>query len=245
MFRRQGVSDPSAWLRAWRGPRPWLRPCGPCLRVGVVEQGQTAFLGGGGMAGVADETLNLQALPTPCEGAPMPGMVVIDAVLLRTEDEVTRSFGVNLMQGLTAFFGLVENRTGTALETLTRTANYGWGPGNGTPLTYSLNIANATDNRNEVLARPTLLAIDRVPSTFFAGSTISIAVGGGAGSYGQLVDKQVGVSFSITPTIIDADHVLLSVKAARSFVEPPATGTTGVSLSTSRNSVSASVVASY
>ena len=223
------------------GMRPWY-----LCDQGPTPGGQKGIMvekvGGGG----ADETQNLQALPTPCEGAAMPGMVVIDAVLLRTEDEVTRSFGVNLMQGLTAFFGLSETRTGTALESLTRTATYGWGPGKGTPLTYSLNIANATDNRNEVLARPTLLAIDRVPSTFFSGSTISVAVAGGsAGSVSQLVDKQVGVSFSITPTIVDGERVLLSVKAARSFVEPPATGTTGVALSTSRNSVSASVVATY
>lgn len=225
------------------GMRPWyLCDQGP---TPGGQQGIMAQQGGGGGGG-ADETQNLQALPTPCEGAAMPGMVVIDAVLLRTEDEVTRSFGVNLMQGLTAFFGLTETRSGTALDFLTRSATYGWGPANGTPLTYSLNIANATDNRNEVLARPTLLAIDRVPSTFFSGSTISIAVGGGSpGSVSQLVDKQVGVSFSITPTVIDGERVLLSVKAARSFVEPPATGTTGVALSTSRNAVSASVVATY
>ncbi len=179
-------------------------------------------------------------------------MAIIDVVMLRTEDTVSRSFGSNLLQNLTGYFGMSASLSGS---TASQTSFVGSGPtstnlslggslGAGTALAYSLNIANATQNRNEVLARPTLLAIDRLPSTFFSGANISILVGGSPGSVASLVDKQVGVSFSVTPTFIDDDHVLLTVRAARSFVTAPATGTAGVALSQSRLTTSANLLVS-
>jgi tetratricopeptide (TPR) repeat protein len=203
--------------------------------------------------GTVDETSYIGALPPPCVGAPPPRMAVIDAVLLRTEDQIDKSYGLNLLQGLTGFFGYATtNVIQGATRTITHSTLYGVGGPAATglaaasPLNYSLNIANALDSRNEVLARPTLLAVDRVPSTFFSGSTESIAVGGGvAGSVSTLVDRQIGVSFSITPTFIDDDHMLLTVKAVRSFIEPPTAGTTGVALETSRNAVTASLVTTF
>ncbi len=199
-----------------------------------------------------EETTALPALPAPCEGDSQPRMAVIDAVLLRTEDQVARSLGVNLLQGLTGFFGQSRNSQTSADGSTAVVKSFFAGIGgsastssSAAPLFYALNIANATNNRNEVIARPTLIAIDRMPSTFFSGSTVSIAVSGNAGSTSTLVDKQIGVSFSITPTIIDQDNVMLSVKAVRSFVEPPAAGTTGVALSTSRNSVTANITARF
>jgi hypothetical protein len=101
-------------------------------------------------------------------------MAIIDVVMLRTEDTVSRSFGSNLLQNLTGYFGMSASLSGS---TSNQTSFVGSGPtstnlslggslGAGTALAYSLNIANATQNRNEVLARPTLLAIDRLPSTF-------------------------------------------------------------------------------
>ena len=238
-------------------PAPAIPPGGPvkqwydCGPGSVPPPTPPSPTGPGSPGGSADETLALPALPSTCIGAPPPRMAVIDAVLLRTEDQVSRSYGLNLLQGLTGFFGYAASHAaGSATTILSQSSIYGvGGPSTGastaTPINYSLNIANATDNRNEVLARPALLAIDRLPSTFFSGNTVSIAVSGGAGSVSQLVDKQIGVSFSITPTFIDDDHVLLNVKAARSFVEPPAQGTSGVALSVSRQAVSASVAATF
>lgn len=207
-----------------------------------------------GISPTGEETSSLSALPAPCEGDGQPRMAVIDAVLLRTEDQVSRSFGVNLLQGLTGFFvhfrSATSNADGSTSVSKTRFSGIGSSaaPTVGTsaaPLFYALNIANATNNRNEVIARPSLLAIDRMPSTFFSGTTVSIAISGNAGSTSTLVDKQIGVSFSITPTIIDRDNVMLSVKAVRSFIEPPAAGTSGVALSTSRNSVTANLTAKF
>jgi type II secretory pathway component GspD/PulD (secretin) len=61
----------------------------------------------------------------------------------------------------------------------------------------------------------------------------------------SLVDKPVGVSLSVTPTVIDDENILLNVKVARSFVQLPAQGVTGAAVSTSRNVVTASITAKY
>ncbi|MYM42012.1 hypothetical protein [Duganella qianjiadongensis] len=195
-------------------------------------------------SGAGEEISQLQALPPPCVGAEPPRMAVIDAVILRTEVSDSRSFGVNLLQGINLFFNKSAVRTSPG-STVT-TVNYGLGGASiSTALAYSLNIANATNNRNEVIARPSLLAIDRLPSTFFSGTTASIAVQSGPGGVSSLTDKQYGISFSVTPTFIDNKSVLLSIKAVRSFVEAPDLGTSGVALSLSRNSVTANVIATF
>lgn len=233
-----------------RPRKPWF-DCGgfaPTTGMGGMGMMQSGMQG----AATGEETTALAALPAPCDGAGQPRMAVIDAVLLRTEDEVARSHGINLLQGLTGFFGVANfNVHGSSGQTEARRTTFSGLGGNGSgangaaSLMYALNIANATNTRNEVLARPTLMAVDRMPSTFFSGSTVSIAISGSAGSSGMLVDKPIGVSFSITPTIIDDDSLMLSVKAVRSFVQSPAKGTTGVALSVSRNSVTANVTARF
>lgn len=224
----------------------WVCPDGRQIDAQVAMQG-------GSSSGSGDETVQLPAIPAPCPTSAPPKMAIIDVVMLRTEDSVSRSFGSNLLQNLTGYFGMSASLSGS---TAPQSGFFGTGPtstnlaiggalGAGTALAYSLNIANATQNRNEVLARPTLLAIDRLPSTFFSGANISILVGGGSpGAVSSLVDKQVGVSFSVTPTFIDDDHVLLTVRTARSFVTTPATGTAGVALSQSRLTTSANLLVS-
>lgn len=222
--------------------------------------GSGGFGGGGGFGGMGfgsnstsqiggEETSNLSALPTPCYGEPLPKMVMIDAVLLRTEDAVSSSYGLNLLNGLNVFFGNSFTNTksdvnGTSTGS-TRTITRGLGTSTSASLSYSLNIANAATNRNEVLARPTLLGIDRLPSTFFSGQTATIAIPGTAGGTGTVAEKPIGVSLSITPTFIDEETLMLSVKAVRSFVEPNVSSSTQVILSTSRNSVNANLIAKF
>jgi len=222
--------------------------------------GYGGFGGSGGFGGMGfgsnstsqiggEETSNLSALPTPCYGEPLPKMVMIDAVLLRTEDAVSSSYGLNLLNGLNVFFGNSFTNTksdvnGTSTGS-TRTITRGLGNSTSASLSYSLNIANAATNRNEVLARPTLLGIDRLPSTFFSGQTATIAIPGNAGGSGTVADKPIGVSLSVTPTFIDEETVMLSVKAVRSFVEPNVSSSSQVILSTSRNSVNANLIAKF
>lgn len=191
----------------------------------------------------SDETAPLRALPSPCIGRPMPRMVVIDASIIRTEEVVSNSRGVNLLDGLQIIFGWsnVITRTitgGATTTTRTRTSSLAL-PTAG--VAYSLNIANAADLRNDVLARPSLVALDRQPSMFFSGTNITIAIPGQL-SGGDIEEKPIGVSLSVTPTFVDGDTLLLAVKAARSDIEPGIPGTFTQALHTTRSSVTTNVL---
>ncbi len=197
----------------------------------------------------SEETVLIKPIPRPCLGAPNPKMIQMDAFIILSEDENNRSYGVNLLQGLYGFFGKLSTVTeDTAAAGRQSTVVYTSGIGTSSSaasLSYSLNIANALTNRNEVIARPTLTAIDGLPSTFFSGSTLSVSVGGTVGSISNLVEKPVGLSVSITPTIIDDDTVMIAVRLVRSFIQIPTAGTSNVLVQTSRNSSSASIIARY
>lgn len=217
---------------------------GGSATAGQPSSGGSASGGSGG-----DETSTLSALPAPCSGDPTPRMAVIDAVLVRTEEVINRSYGVNLLQNLTAFFSYSRTYTSTASTTGgtagdTAVVSRAWGLSQpGSFLGYALNIANSANSRNEVIARPSLLAIDRFPSTFFSGSSITLGIAGSAGSASTITDRQVGISLSVTPTFVDDDTVMLAVKATRSFVQPGVSvgSSFGQQLNTSRNAVTANV----
>lgn len=190
-----------------------------------------------------DETRALRALPSPCSGSPLPRMAVIDATIIRSEEILYTSRGVNLLDGLQVVFGwsnlLTRSITDgvlTKTETTERSLSL---PTAG--VTYALNIANATDLRNDVLARPTLVALDRKPSMFFSGTNLTIAISGQL-SGGDLEEKPIGISLSVTPTFIDDDTLLLAVKAARSDLEDSSPGTFAQTLHTTRSSVTTNVL---
>jgi general secretion pathway protein D len=222
--------------------RPWF-DCGGSS----ADQGQSQ----GGSSGGADEIAPMPRLPSPCPSAGNPRMVVLDIAFVRTEDNATSSHGINLLDGLTYVLGMSRTvsdvlTTGTPgvadsrTITITHARNSGIGSASG--LLYSLNIANSTDNRTEVLAKPSLVALDRMPSTFFSGRNVTLAIQGAAGSASSITDRPIGVSLSVTPTFIDAETVLLAVRAQRSFIEAVDSNVVfGASLQTSRNTVSANV----
>ena len=209
---------------------------------------QQPFSSGPGNGG--DETVALPSLPGPCQGAGNPRMVVLDIAFIRTESNASSSHGINLLDSLAYVFNQSRDITDTVTQqagfsdsrsiTITHTRSRGL-PSNG--IAYSLNIANSTDSRTEVLANPSLVALDRMPSTFFAGNNVTLGISGTNGSASSVTDRPVGISLSVTPTFIDAGTVLLAVKAARSFVEPVNQAVLfGSTLQTSRNAVSANVV---
>jgi type II secretory pathway component GspD/PulD (secretin) len=76
-----------------------------------------------------------------------------------------------------------------------------------------------------------------LPSVFFSGRTVSIASGTVNTGF-TLSDKSVGTSLSITPTFVDDENVLLSIRSSRSFIEP--SEDQKISLVQSRNAVNAS-----
>ncbi|WP_337996531.1 hypothetical protein [Oleispirillum naphthae] len=186
----------------------------------------------------------LRPLPSPCVGGRTPRMAVIDATIIRTEEVLYNSHGVNLLDGLSVMFtgnrSFTHGTPSSGSDSSTHSSSLTIAlPTAG--VSYSLNIANASDLRNDVLARPSLIALDRQPSVFFSGNNITVSVSGSI-SDGDLEDKLVGVSLAVTPTFLDDDTLLLAVKAARSAIEDSSAGTFTEALNTSLNSVSANVM---
>lgn len=169
----------------------------------------------------------LPALPTPCYGDTNPRMVVLDVAFIRTEDSSSSSFGTNLLSTLSFSFGINTTSEAASGKNLTITKTKSWGTTGmeaGTLLAYSLNIANATDSRSEVLAKPSLVALDRRPSTFFSGRSLTLGLAGtggypGYGGSASFQDKPIGVGLAVTPTFIDDDTVALAIGIQRSFIE--------------------------
>lgn len=150
---------------------------------------------------------------------PGPKMVMVDIVIIRTEENSSLSRGVNLLAGLQATLG------GTLSANIARTS--------GSPttraytinpiftlagLTYNLNIFNDGVERAEVLARPTLLALEDKPSEFFSGGVWHVQVSGSL-TYGTIEQVPIGITMRVTPHFIDNDLVMIDVSAERSFLE--------------------------
>lgn len=188
-------------------------------------------------------------------------MVIVDVVIIRTEEDISTSKGVNLLNGLTIQFGNVDPSTGNASAAysigkvsysstdnpgLTRTITRGL---NIPAITYSLNIANSNTDRNEILARPTLVALEGEPSVFFSGVEINAAAIGGAASDGSTVEvnKEIGVKLSVTPKFLDDGRVKLSVEAERTFLTTPNTSSVTFTLriDTSKTNVNANVAMNF
>ena len=160
-------------------------------------------------------------------------MVLVDVVLMRTEDALSTRKGVNLLNALTLQFGSNSmpafsktfaggnsNQSGiesnSSVTALTRAITI-------PALSYSLNMVNSNTNINEVLARPTLAALNGVRSEFFSGTTLTAAVvaTGVSGGSSVQIEKEIGVKLSITPMFMSGNKIRLTVDAQRTFLKPP------------------------
>ncbi|OEZ60646.1 type II and III secretion system protein [Duganella sp. HH105] len=170
-------------------------------------------------------------------GARLPGafiekqMALVDVVIISTEEDNGNTMGVNLLDGLKLQFG---NSSGTPAwaKTTSRVFDALTGANTtdsqsitrliGVPgVTYSLNIANATEINSEVLARPTLVALGGQTSQFFSGvDVVGAAVSNGQGSSVQ-VQKEVGVKLTVTPEFLPEGLIKLQVQAERTFLTNP------------------------
>ena len=210
----------------------------------------------GGTAG--DQTLYLEPIPAPCDKLPPPKMAMIDAVLIRTVDTQSNSFGINLLTGLQIFAGTQKSSTTTQVAGSSITENVTasvLGIGNAASatlngisgiLSYTLNIANSTTSNSQVVARPTLTALDRIPSTFYSGSVQTVGLNGGGVSGAQVTNIPTGVSLSVTPTFVDEDTMMLAVKASRSFISnTAAVGGFNAGIGIAQHAVTANVRVKY
>jgi general secretion pathway protein D len=167
-------------------------------------------------------------------------MVLVDVVILRTEDLVTTRKGINLLSGLSIQFGAGGATPTAAAATSTSTKTFDYLANTTTAdtktitraitlpaLTYSLNIVNANSSSNEILARPTIAALEGVKSEFFSGTSLSAAAisssatGGGAGTV--QIEKEIGVKLAITPRFLDDNRVKMEIIAERTFIKAPST----------------------
>lgn len=180
------------------------------------QQQFTPDMNGGGGAGLAPQAAS----------SGETRMVLVDVVMVRTEDSVSTSKGVNLLSALSLQFGstqrdafsrIYDSANGESSTMLTRAITI-------PALAYSLNIANANSNLNEVLARPTLAALEGLRSEFFSGTVLNAAVvSGGSGLSGSAVsiEKRYGVKLTVLPQILSNGMIKLSIDASRTFLKPP------------------------
>ena len=86
-------------------------------------------------------------------------------------------------------------------------------------LTYSLNIANAIDDRTEVVSRPSLITFLKKGSVFFSGREL---VAGFTGQYGgTLVKYPIGVTLEIVPQSLVDDLITLEIGIEGSVLTAP------------------------
>lgn len=158
-------------------------------------------------------------------------MVMIDVTIIATEEDNNDTFGVNLLEGLRIQFGnqlgtpafskqtsrtsdLINPTFGSATKTLSRLIQI-------PEISYTLNIANAQDRRNEVLARPSLVALSGQTSSFFSGTeVVGAAVSTGQGGSVQ-VNKEAGVKLSLTPEFLPDGLIKIQISAERTFLTNP------------------------
>ena len=179
----------------------------------------------------------------------IPRMVLVDVVMVRTEELITTARGINLLNALALQLG---SATAPAYSN-----NYTNNPSNGIStiitsaitvpaLTYSLNIANASNASDEVLARPTLAAIEGQSSEFFSGTNLNAGVVSTSNLGAQSItpiDKRFGVKLAVTPNFLPNGMVKLKVDALRTFLNA-GVDSTGFSyrLEISETSANANVV---
>ncbi len=167
------------------------------------------------------------AAPARDMGADGPRMVLVDVVLISTQDLISTSKGVNLLSALTLQLGSVAGnlaaysriRTSNSINDAAASLSTAITRAVTVPaLSYSLNIANANDSVNEVLARPTLAAVEGMPSEFFSGTNLSagvVSLSAQGGTTVVPVEKRFGIKLSVLPTFLSNGRVQLKVDAVR------------------------------
>ena len=159
-------------------------------------------------------------------------MVMLDVVIIKMEDTISTNKGVNLLSSLNFQFGSSTLSLPAFNRSVAGTAVTGGSASDTTSitraisvpaLTYSLNIANANSKINELLARPTIVAMDCTKSEFFSGTELNAAaVSGSALGMSQpiQVQKEIGVKLAVTPQFMNDSTVRLAIDVVRTFVTP-------------------------
>jgi type II secretory pathway component GspD/PulD (secretin) len=203
-------------------------------------------------ANTTDEFILAPVLPQPCPGE-NPMSAVIEITMIEAFESATNSSGINILDGLNAILTLGGSNartsaSGSSADTDTKTRGSSWLLANGastTSVTYSLNIVNSGINQARLLSRPAMTVIDRVPSVFFAGSNISLGIAGDSFTAPTVVDKTIGVSLSVTPTFVDEDTVLISLRTSNAGISGALLNVPDALLQQTRNSMRSSAIMKF
>jgi Bacterial type II and III secretion system protein len=230
------VGYASGMLKTQFGPGPGSQPSGgfqqPGQFGGSPQPGQFGQPNqSGARPGTIPGPAGVGTLSTQLGAFVDKQMVMVDVVIVSADEDNSNTMGVNLLDGLKLQFGntagtpawsrgtaisndLLTGQVTSATRAVTRQIGL-------SGVSYTLNIANASDRSNEVLARPTLVALSGQTSQFFSGTDIvGAAVSSGQGSAVQ-VQKEVGVRLSVTPEFLPDNLIRLQVIAERTFLTNP------------------------
>jgi general secretion pathway protein D len=198
--------------------------------------------------------------PPPLTGAgpappadPGPRQVLVDVIFVGVQDQADQVQGVNLLRGLQLQYGYVNSRAQASLiagqtpgainvpqlplaSSIVRTITI-------PTVTYSLNIFNTRSVHDEVLARPTLMAQEGKPSSFFSGRELTIGLNGQFS--GTLEKLEVGLSLDVLPKQVGDDRVTLQISLERTGFDDNLSGTFQQAVQTAKNRVSATVTLGY
>jgi len=198
-----------------------------------------------------DENTTAVTLPQSCPDED-PMTAIVEVTMLSSLDSSSTASGVNILDGLRSILTISNATTrdfvtGSATE-FTKTNTRSWILGDATSdtsLAYSLNISNSGVNQTRALSKPTMTIIDRVPSVFFSGSNISLGISPNiANSTPTIIDKTIGTSLAVTPTFIDKDSALISLRVTASGVSSDNL-VTGALLQQTRNSMTTSALMNF
>lgn len=174
--------------------------------------------------------------PTLAELSPTQVVVEVTILLNSVLDQASR--GINLFDGLRVLYGFNDLRSEVRDSLTGRQSTRTITSQISTPqLNYSLNLFNDSGQYYSVVARPSITAHLGRESKFFAGRTVNVEVSGI--NLGQLQPIDVGVQLTVRPERIDGNNVTFVVDATRSFLSQEQIGTFSNSLTTFRQSVSA------
>jgi len=253
-----GNGPPSEHLE--RRVRDWSGFYGSAIRTQFVGDPGSAPATPGADAGApgAPGAPSAAGAPGPGGGQPpaptAPGtenkMVVVDVVMIATEETIQSNRGVNLLNGLQLQFGDLRraftrsiDQTGAAVSSQTFTRALGI-----PSITYTLNILNTNNQRNEILARPTLVARTGKTSQFFSGVELNAVAVSNSANAGTPVNiaKDIGVQLSLLPVFLDDGRIALDVTAERKFIKTPSNNVSFTfKLEINKSRVQANVVMRY
>lgn len=227
-------------LDEWQ--RFYARQAAAADRIGLVASATRLA------AAQAAEGAALEAAPEAVEEPEKeevegPRQIVIDAAVIRSTRTALRRRGINLFDGLNLQFSYDNGRTSewqtgsdkTVSKTITRSI--------GIPeLNYSLNIFHTATDRNEIIARPSLLATEDELSSFFSGDLFIASLEGTLEA--SALSERVGVKVEVTPKFLSDDEFLLNITLGDSDFATgaiPGTFDQAVSVSTAETTVNVRV----